>query len=331
MARVALFLLFAALAVQLACARPAATENYRPIIGVLTQPVKAEISTDDNGATDNTTAAYIAASYVKFLESAGARVSIFQYDADITSIQDRLSHVNGFLFPGGGASLAPDSVFYLAAKAVYDEAVKANDAGDFFPLWGTCLGFEFLSIASSGANHLVHVDIANTSMYLNFTDAADTSRLLGDAPDDVKLTMQTEAIAYNNHVYGLSVTDFGNEPKLSSFWDVLSTNIAPNGIEFISMMEAKNYPFYASQWHPEKPQFEWSPVKMFDHSINAVDAVEYLSDFFVNEARRSGRRFDTVEAETAALVYSDADKLKYTLDDPALNDFVQAYVFEKQK
>eukprot|EP01137_Pigoraptor_chileana_P007983 Opistho-2@54269 len=322
-----LALIFTAAAIQAASARPAnnAEVNYRPIIGIMTQPVQEEAQLSSSNAT---TASYVSASYVKFLESAGARVSIFHYDDDIATLKARLANINGFLFPGGGASLAATSPFFLAEKAVYDEAIAANDAGDYFPLWGTCLGFEFLSIATSGKHLLVDVNIANTSLPLNFTDVAADSRLFATADPAIMTSLASEAIAYNNHVYALSVESFKADTALSEFYDILSTNVAPNGIEFVSTMESKKYPIYGVQWHPEKPQFEWSPVKNFDHSLAAIDAVEHLADFFVNEARKSHRRFPTIKEETEALVYTDAAHLKYTLDDAALNDYVQCYVFE---
>lgn len=33
------------------------------------------------------------------------------------------------------------------AKYIVDLAKKANNEGDYFPIWGTCLGFEELLIA----------------------------------------------------------------------------------------------------------------------------------------------------------------------------------------
>jgi len=31
---------------------------------------------------------------------------------------------------------------------LYKLAIKANDEGEYFPVWGTCLGFEFMLIAA---------------------------------------------------------------------------------------------------------------------------------------------------------------------------------------
>ena len=37
-----------------------------------------------------------------------------------------------------------------------------------------------------------------------------------------------------------------------SMFDVLSTNKDKKGTAFVSTIEAKKYPFYGVQWHPEK-------------------------------------------------------------------------------
>jgi len=58
---------------------------------------------------------------------------------------------------------------------------------------------------------------------------------------------------------------------------------------------ARDYPFYSSQFHPEKNAFEWSQSWEANntaqgaeaHGAPAVAAMAYLADFFVSEARRS--------------------------------------------
>ena len=37
-----------------------------------------------------------------------------------------------------------------------------------------------------------------------------------------------------------------------------SSDACRNGSEYISTIEAKNYPFFGTQWHPEKPPYEFS-------------------------------------------------------------------------
>lgn len=73
------------------------------------------------------------------------------------------------LFPGGGANIY-DSPYERTGKILFNLAVKANDAGDVFPLWGTCLGFQFLSSQGAGGGKVTSsVDGENYSVPLNLS------------------------------------------------------------------------------------------------------------------------------------------------------------------
>ena len=47
--------------------------------------------------------------------------------------------------------------------------------------------------------------------------------------------------------------------EMDQFWDILSVNKDVNGLEFVSTIEAKNYPIFGTQFHPEKNAYEWAP------------------------------------------------------------------------
>jgi gamma-glutamyl hydrolase len=51
-----------------------------------------------------------------------------------------MSKLDGVLFPGGAGD------YYDLGQFVLKEAIAMNDAGKFFPIWGTCVGFERLSM-----------------------------------------------------------------------------------------------------------------------------------------------------------------------------------------
>jgi len=77
--------------------------------------------------------------------------------------------VHSVLFPGGASDLF-DSPYERTAKILFNLAVKANKAGDVFPLWGTCLGFQFLSICGAGGRNVTsNVDGENYSVNLNLS------------------------------------------------------------------------------------------------------------------------------------------------------------------
>ena len=47
---------------------------------------------------------------------------------------------------------------------------------------------------------------------------------------------------------------FEESKKLSDFYNILATDNLDNGKEFVVVIEAKNYPFSAVIFHPEKHQ-----------------------------------------------------------------------------
>ena len=65
----------------------------------------------------------------------------------------------------------------------------------------------------------------------------------------------------------------------------------------------RDYPIYATQWHPEKNNFEWIESKDIPHSKAATEVGDYFANFFVNEARKSQHRFDSKEKEDKYLIY----------------------------
>lgn len=60
----------------------------------------------------------------------------------------------------------------------------------------------------------------------------------------------------------------------------------------MSTLEAFDYPITATQWHPERPQFEWRTGMNINHSADAVSAMQYVANFFVSDARRNNQSFD---------------------------------------
>ena len=83
------------------------------------------------------------AAYVEFLQGSGARVVPLISTEDWTVTQEKINKLDGILFPGG------DSDYLEYGRKIYEEVKLINDAGHFYPLWGTCLGFENLAIWAS--------------------------------------------------------------------------------------------------------------------------------------------------------------------------------------
>ena len=76
-----------------------------------------------------------------------------------------------------------------------------------------------------------------------------------------------------------------------------------NGVEYISTIEHIKYPFFGTQWHPEKPPYEFS-LDAIPHSRDAVHVSQHLADIFVDYARHSDHKPESKEEELAMLIYN---------------------------
>ncbi|CAM5109408.1 unnamed protein product [Natator depressus] len=114
--------------------------------------------------------------------------------------------------------------------------VRTNDKGDYFPVWGTCLGHQELTYLTSGKNLLVKPKTENISLPLNFTTAAKDSRMFQNFPDDLLQKLATEPLTAHFHKWSVSIKNFRKNEKVTNFCKVLTTN-TDGKIEFASTME----------------------------------------------------------------------------------------------
>jgi len=200
-----------------------------------------------------------------------------------------------------------------------------NKQGDFFPLWGTCMGFQLLCILTANDASVLAsnaFDSYNLPIPIVPSERARTSRLLGSLPDSLYFAATTLNITMNNHHDGVYPDVFARNAALSSFYWVLSTNVDRKGIPFVSTMEGKTIPFYGVQWHPEKAPFEWTPNEAIPHSSIAVQLAQSMANFYVNEARKSNHAF-TPDDLSPLLIYNDQP----TYTGKQGSDFTQEYIW----
>ncbi|XP_071107856.1 gamma-glutamyl hydrolase-like [Haliotis cracherodii] len=252
----------------------------RPVIGIIAQAS----SSKRHGDT------LISANYIKCLEQAGARVVPIRVRQTQQYYEQLFSKINGALFPGGHVSIV-SSDYSKTARIIYDLAVKANSEGEVFPLWGSCEGFQLMTYLSTGHRLLHSSEAYNVSLPLILQTGYETSRMLGGLTSQLTTILTSENVTPNFHHYGVSVETYNKSASLRHFFRVLSTNRDNKGKLFVSTAEAYKYPFYGTQWHPEKINFEWNPSLAINHGANGVLVSQYFANFFVNEARRSCHQF----------------------------------------
>jgi len=292
--------------------------NDRPIIGILSQALPPSIENLSPGG------AYIASSYIKWVELAGAR-AIPLIAGSNQNFTQLFESINGVLIPGGAVSL-DTSPYSRTGKLMFDLAKAANEAGDYFPIWATCLGFELVTFLSNDeVPNLKSCNSVDQPLPLEFIEGWLGSRMFEQADPEITDIMWTENVTINFHHWCLTMDNF-TKFGLDEFWTPLSVNHDSEGLEFISSIEAKNYPFYGTQFHPEKNTFEWTEhYPNIPHTRGAVKVANYFADFFISEARKSSHRFPSRSAEEEYMIYNYSPV--YTGGEEINWTFQQAYVF----
>jgi gamma-glutamyl hydrolase len=279
--------------------------NQLPIIGILTQPTEMPSFSE-----------YIAASYVKFVESAGARVVPIHYNRSKENLRKQLRGVNGLFFPGGDQLMKPGSPFFDASAVLYEFVIESNRRGIFYPLWGTCEGFEQLMAYTAGTEmDVLELSGPFDAEYLpsqnTFMVEKNTSALFHGMPETLLTAFKSKNVSYNAHRLGITPEVFFRSAKLRNFYTALSMSADRNGKNFVSAIEAKNgWPIYGVQFHPEKANFEWAANYNIPHAPEAIGISQYFANFFVSKARCNRNRMEGgFAAEQNALVISSCKKL----------------------
>lgn len=208
------------------------------------------------------------------------------------------------LFPGGATWFNQSNGYADAGWHIYQIAKEFNAQGDYFPIWGACLGFELLTYLD--ANRFEHRDDCqsqNQALNLDFKRDFLQSRMFRDAPRQVTLDLAFRPVTSNFHRFCVSEQSL-IDAGIAQNWHVLSTNRDWDGFRFISTIEHVTYPFYGVQFHPEKNLYEWVKGKNITHTKAAVRSSQYFAQFFVDEARKNMHTFTDKSEEYRHLIYN---------------------------
>lgn len=161
-------------------------------------------------------------------------------------------------------------------------------------MWGTCLGFQ--DLVRFGADDKEHIGDFTNEHYaepLKFiVDPADTI-IFRDFSQSELETLQTKNTSYLSHHHGFSLADFANDAGIKKTYRPTSTMVAEEKTEFVSSMEAYDYPFYGTQFHPEKQYLSFAPDYAFQHTEEIEKINRNYADFFVGQARKNTNKFET--------------------------------------
>ncbi|XP_065204851.1 gamma-glutamyl hydrolase-like [Planococcus citri] len=291
--------------------------NKSPIIGVLSQELLFR-----NLELFPASSSFIAASYVKAVESSGARVVPVVINKPESYYRNILNSVNGLVLPGGATFPGDGNPYYDSVKMVYKIAKEMNENGTTFPILGVCLGYEFMLIVANNDNNILkRCNVTHENLPIKFHSPYFQSTLFSRLSTRQAHTLQYLNSTVNFHRWCAHVTDFDNS-NLNQDWRITSTSTSLNNTEFIASVEHKKYPFFAIQFHPEKVSFEWNPDHNIPHSEPIVLANRYFYDQLIYHAKKNFNKFATIGEENNSLIYNYFPRFT-----ASVTSYLQMYVF----
>jgi len=265
------------------------TQAKTPIIGIVS--IYSESWDDYNSSEWN----YIPRSYVRWLQSAGAKVVPIQWDLPFDQIDYLLDRLNGVVFTGGNIGVLKNNSptpIYNAFRHITEYILRKNQHCNFYPLWGTCMGF--WNIVRTIARNMSILTPCDDCIYVRrnvYPKQSYKSKMLRNLPQDLRKKMNQDRLSVFLHHGMIMPQVFQKSPRLRKYLTPVAYSYDVSGKQYVSMAESPRYPIYATQFHPEKPEFERNPQLDIPHSPDAIRFTRYLANFFVGEARKNHNVF----------------------------------------
>jgi gamma-glutamyl hydrolase len=201
-------------------------------------------------------------------------------------------------------------------------AIEANDKGDYFPVWGVCLGYELILMGVSNYDQTLNnfTDSENHSENLKLLNL-DQSKIFKEFTPEELQYIESNKPFFFNHEHGITPERFQTFPALNDFFTITSTSTTKNGTVFVGSVEAKNYPIYGVQFHPEKIPYVWWDNINVSHTQVSVVLEQRLGNFFNREARRNFHSFADTNLLNSLLIYN-FDSVKVP------DSFMKCYFFK---
>jgi gamma-glutamyl hydrolase len=189
--------------------------------------------------------------YIKWIEMSGENAILIPYTIEKNKLIQLLNRVNGVVWVGGYIedrtihttaqyNKLIDTLFYT-----YQHVINENNKGNYYPLWGICLGFEILVMFVKKQEQLEKSVISNSKQGVYpclFTK--EKSRLKDWFSPYMISQMKHYNCVYHSHNNGVDTV------PLEQVRIVCKTKSYIEAIEFI------DYPIYGTLFHLEQPKTE---------------------------------------------------------------------------
>lgn len=204
-------------------------------------------------------------SYVDWFEDRGIRVLPIPYDTP--PLRECYSMIHGLLLPGGETTFLLKCKPYMKTVTAFIEL--SLEEGEYFPIWGTCFGFEAILSVIGGIRSFKSF-VAHGRTPLHLTQEGRHSRMLEFFSKKERDSLEKEPSTVQNHEYGISPSEVKKNKSLSSFFRIVATATDETGKEYVAAMEGIDCPLYGVMWHPERQPNDASSQRLVEFFLREL-------------------------------------------------------------
>jgi gamma-glutamyl hydrolase len=251
-----------------------------PIIGIVANP-----NPNDGG---DFTASIINASYVRWLENAGAMTMVIQPWYDEAQLDEIIASVNGIIFLGGDRTLNLSLKYEKNSIYIVHKVIEHFRNGNTIPIWATCQGIQLMHSIFMEKVDLLPFDSFDFPSPINIKNMRSPIFKYysqKDLADSENLNVYVEL-----HHLGTAPSQYEEYPILKKTFEIVATADDRKGKEYVAIIVGKEYPIYAVQFHPEIVS---ANRRNFDVNTDTESVImaEHLANFFIDIARDNGNTF----------------------------------------
>jgi len=207
-------------------------------------------------------------------------------------------------------------------------ALKANAAGDYFPVFGICLGFELMSMSVADNSSILVSIKTGTDNPKNLYPLVEKneSKMFYHMEHDLYYDgIRNKKLAYFHHSFTVDPKAWESNKHLAGNFTVTSVTNDTEKTTYAATVEGKNIPFFGVQFHPEKDTFEWPTSQDLPHNADATNFQQHWANFFVNHTKLNNH---TMTSELFMELNIHRFLPWHISDDP---EFERLYLFENYK
>ena len=268
------FLATAALAITTALADPdqhKSSSNAQVLVGIIAQPTEEFLRT--KAFNEEEVWSYIVGSYIDWVSQTGAMPVLIPYDAEEAQMNFFMDTVDMILLPGGATPLETEfdktdipTDYQNIIHKIIQKVKKINKEDKrYFPLFATCQGFESLLISENGNNGNI-MDCTYNDNHKNHSISLIREHFQKSTYWKSFGLERVEEVF--SHADSYFTHDCGFDPKVMKTVKTLKEEYLLIGVastfgnsttpprQFVAIIEHKELPIYANQWHMEKNQYE---------------------------------------------------------------------------